>query len=73
MVWAQAIRAAAKPGTQVGLADNATIFVPVIETQDHIAATMKAMREENAMFLTAIMEGAISTAISPRRARMRPR
>jgi len=53
----QAIRAAAKPGTQVGLADNATIFVPVIETQEHIAATMKATREENAMFLTAIMEG----------------
>ncbi|MDE1916712.1 MAG: beta-glucosidase [Sphingomonadales bacterium] len=53
----QAIRAAARPGTQVGLADNATIVVPVIETPEHIAATMKAMREENAMFLTAIMEG----------------
>lgn len=53
----QAIRAAAKPGTEVGLADNATIFVPVIETEEHIEATRKAMREENAMFLTAILEG----------------
>ncbi|WP_395337405.1 GH1 family beta-glucosidase [Novosphingobium sp. BL-8H] len=53
----QAIRAHAKAGTQVGLADNATIFVPAIETPEHIEATKKAMREENAMFLTAIMEG----------------
>ncbi|TDW59937.1 beta-glucosidase [Novosphingobium sp. PhB55] len=53
----QAIRAHARAGTQVGLADNATIFVPAIETPEHIEATKKAMREENAMFLTAIMEG----------------
>ena len=53
----QAIRAQAKAGTQVGLADNATIFVPAIETAEHVEATKKAMREENAMFLTAIMEG----------------
>lgn len=53
----QAIRAAARAGTEVGLADNPTIFVPAIETPEHIAATGKAMREENAMFLTAILEG----------------
>jgi beta-glucosidase len=53
----QAIRANAKPGTQVGLADNTNFFVPVIETEEHIAAARKATREENAMFLTAIMEG----------------
>jgi beta-glucosidase len=53
----QAIRAAARPGTQVGLADNTSMFVPVIETPEHIAATKAAVREENAMFLTAILEG----------------
>lgn len=54
----QAIRAHAKPGTQVGLAENATFFVPVIETPEHIEAAKKATRDANAMFLTAIMEGA---------------
>ena len=53
----QAIRAHAKAGTKVGLADNTTFYVPVIETPDHIAAAKKATRENNAMFLTAIMEG----------------
>ncbi|WP_242139697.1 GH1 family beta-glucosidase [Sphingomonas sp. TREG-RG-20F-R18-01] len=53
----QAIRAHARPGTQVGLADNSNFYVPVIETPEHIAAAKTAVREENAMFLTAIMEG----------------
>lgn len=53
----QSIRAHAKPGTQVGIADNTTIYVPVIETPEHIAAAKKATRELNAMFLTAVMEG----------------
>jgi beta-glucosidase len=53
----QAIRAHARAGTQVGLADNTTFFVPVIETPEHIEAARKATRDENAMFLTAIMEG----------------
>ena len=54
----QAIRAATKAGTQIGLADNPRAVVPVIETADHLAAAKKAMRELNAPFLTAIMEGA---------------
>ncbi len=53
----QAIRASARAGTKVGIADNTTFYVPVIETPDHIAAAKKATRENNAMFLTAIMEG----------------
>jgi beta-glucosidase len=53
----QAIRAHAKAGTRIGLADNTTFYVPVIETPEHIAAAKKATRENNAMFLTAIMEG----------------
>ncbi len=58
----QAIRAKAKPGTKVGLADNATATTPVIETPDHIEAATRAMREENAMFLTVIQEGRYTEA-----------
>lgn len=53
----QAIRARAKAGTQVGLADNTSFFVPAIDTPEHVEAAKKAIRRENAMFLTAIMEG----------------
>ncbi|ADW70985.1 GH1 family beta-glucosidase [Granulicella tundricola] len=53
----QAIRAQTKPGTKVGIADNATATAPVIETPEHIEAARKAYREENAMFLTVLMEG----------------
>jgi beta-glucosidase len=53
----QAIRANAPAGTQVGLAENANVFVPVVETPEHIAAAQKATRILNAPFLTAIMEG----------------
>ena len=53
----QAIRANAPAGTQVGLAENATVCVPVIETEEHIKAALKATRVLNAQFLTAIMEG----------------
>ncbi|TPG43323.1 beta-glucosidase [Sphingomonas koreensis] len=53
----QAIRAHVPAGTEVGIADNTTFYVPVIETPEHIAAAAKATRENNAMFLTAIMEG----------------
>ncbi|WP_174278443.1 GH1 family beta-glucosidase [Sphingomonas bacterium] len=54
---AQAVRAHARAGTQVGVADNTSLFVPVIETSEHIAAAKQAVRDDNAMFLTAIMEG----------------
>jgi beta-glucosidase len=53
----QAIRSNAKSGTQIGLAENANVYVPVIETRDHIEAARRATREENAPFLTAVMEG----------------
>ena len=53
----QSIRAAAKPGTKVGLADNPSLCVPVIESREHIAAAQMAMRDLNARFLTAILEG----------------
>jgi len=53
----QAIRAQAKPGTKVGIADNIDATCPAIESQEHIEAAHKAMREENAMFLTVLQEG----------------
>ena len=53
----QAIRANAKSGTKVGLAENANVYMPIIETQEHIEATRKATRIGNAPFLTPIMEG----------------
>ena len=53
----QAIRANTPRGTQVGLAENASIFVPVMETDEHIEAARKATRDQNAQFLTTVMEG----------------
>jgi len=53
----QAIRAKAKPGTKVGIADNITPAVPVIEDEENIAAAEHGIREMNAMFLTVIQEG----------------
>jgi beta-glucosidase len=53
----QAIRANAKAGTQIGLAEDAAVYVPVFETREQIEAAERATREENAPFLTAVMEG----------------
>lgn len=53
----QAIRAAAKPGTKVGIAENITVAAPVFESPAHVAAAERATREMNAQYLTVIMEG----------------
>jgi beta-glucosidase len=53
----QAIRANARGGTLVGLAENAVVYVPAIETREHVEAAHRATREGNAPFLTAVMEG----------------
>jgi beta-glucosidase len=53
----QAIRANTPSGTQVGLAENAVVVVPVIETAENIDAARKATRIVNAPFLTTVMEG----------------
>jgi beta-glucosidase len=53
----QALRANTPSGTQVGLAENANVFVPVIETEEHVKAAQRATRLGNAQFLTALMEG----------------
>ena len=53
----QAIRAKAKPGTRVGLAENMTVCAPVIESKEHVDAAVRATRELNAQYLTVIEEG----------------
>ena len=53
----QAIRAAAKQGTKVGIAENITVAAPVFESAAHVAAAERATREMNAQYLTVIMEG----------------
>jgi beta-glucosidase len=53
----QAIRANGLSGTLVGLADNAEACTPVFDTPEHVKAAKIALREENARFLTAVMEG----------------
>jgi len=58
----QALRAAAKPTTKIGLADNILAVVPVIETPPHIAAAERAARELNAGYLTVILEGRYTDA-----------
>ena len=52
----QAICAHAKPGTKVGLAENAAATVPIIEAPQHIAAAAKAYRASYACDLTAVMD-----------------
>jgi beta-glucosidase len=58
----QAIRAAGRPDTRVGIADNPAATTPVIETAENIKAAGIALREENAMFLTVVMEGKYTEA-----------
>jgi beta-glucosidase len=53
----EAIRAKARPGTKVGLAENFISGTPVIETEPHIKASVEATRFLNAQYLTVIMEG----------------
>ena len=48
----QSIRAAVKPGTKVGSAENVSATTPVFDSPEHVEAATKAMREENASYLT---------------------
>ena len=44
-------------GTEVGLAENAVVVCPVLETPEHIEAAHKATRDLNAPFLTTLLDG----------------
>ena len=68
----EAIRASA-PAAKVGLAENATAFVPVIEDEKNIEAARRATREENAPFLTAVMEGKYTEGYLEREGENAPR
>jgi beta-glucosidase len=52
----QAIRANSSTA-RVGLAENAVVYVPVIETEEHIEAARRATRDGNAPFLTTLLDG----------------
>jgi len=69
----QAMRANAKAGTQIGLAENATVYVPVLETREHIEAAQRATRDGNAPFLTAVMEGKYTDAYLEREGKNAPK
>ncbi|MDQ2843915.1 MAG: GH1 family beta-glucosidase [Acidobacteriota bacterium] len=53
----QAIRAKARSGTKVGLAENYVCGTPIIESEEHIKASVLGTRVINAPYLTVIMEG----------------
>ena len=57
---AQAIRANSGSKTQVGIAESPRACVPIMETEEHIAAARKACRlyDLNPFFLTPLFEGA---------------
>jgi beta-glucosidase len=58
----QAIRAHAKAGTRVGLAENMAICAPVIESAEHVKAAEEATRQVNAQYMTVIQEGKYTDA-----------
>ena len=45
------------PEAKVGIAENPWFMVPVMDTPEHVDAARLAFREQNAHFLTAVMEG----------------
>src|ERR1700724_2268838 len=53
----QAIRAKARAGTRIGLAENIAACLPAIDTPENIRAAEIATRELNAGFLGVILEG----------------
>ena len=53
----QAIRAAARSGTRIGLAEDIICCTPVLDTPEHVQAATLAMHEENAQYLNVILTG----------------
>src|SRR5215470_13892043 len=58
----QAIRSKGKAGTKVGPAEVIEAYIPLIEAPEHIKAAQTATREENAPFLTVMLEGKYTDA-----------
>ncbi len=68
-----AIRHLGKNGTAVGVAENIVAATPIVETVENIAAASLALREENAPYLTAILEGAYTHRYMERLGKNAPR
>jgi beta-glucosidase len=58
----QAIRARGPAGTKVGFAENIRVAIPIIDTPEHIQAAETATREQNAGFMTVMLEGRYTAA-----------
>lgn len=58
----QAIRARGPAGVKVGFAENVHVAVPVIDAPEYVAAAETATREENASFITVMLEGRYTDA-----------
>lgn len=58
----QAMRAAGRPGTQIGPAEVMYTAVPVIDAPEHVKAAEAATRELNAPFLAPMLDGRYSDA-----------
>jgi beta-glucosidase len=52
----RSIRARARTGTRVGVAENIVTAVPILETPEHVRAAELATRELNAAYLTVLLE-----------------
>jgi beta-glucosidase len=69
----QAIRANAKPGTQIGLAENATVYVPVIETTSKSKPRGAPLAKETPRFSRPSWKASTPRAISSAKARTLPK
>lgn len=58
----EAIRAHSRSAVRVGIADNVLATIPAIDSPRYREAARRAMREENAMYLTAVLEGRYTDA-----------
>jgi len=61
----QALRAHAPRPVQVGLAESAATYVPIIEAPEHIGAARKAYRDRN-VYIATILDGAYPQAFLDR-------
>jgi beta-glucosidase len=58
----QAIRSMGPRGLRIGFAENLWPATPIVDSPDHVAAARRAMIEENARYLTAMMTGRYTDA-----------
>ena len=58
----RAVRSEGAADMRVGPADNTNIMAPVVDTPEHVRAAELAMRELNAGYLTAMLEGRYTDA-----------